>query len=375
MPQRLSSSSARERRILKCATYDDSKEKTMTEGYWGPTLKMCASLAVVAHLCGCTTLTITIPASGSTVSMPQEIKVTESVGIDGWTQGPRKLLVDGVDPERFSNVTFSVPVENTVSSTLCCLNPGPHSISVSDHTSSQTITAGANFDVGANSCPGCYVCPTGSVHPVFGVCCDSGSCDIPASSNFGPWRFPAPASCPTLQVKSNDCLNQNANAICGPNGAGCANVAPMATQMVAVSFSSIRSGALKQIQVPIGWRQGSNAFQAWVTTDNGGKPGTVIEAFPLPNIRMQPITVRSPMHIFSVAYPNLAAGTTYWLVIGPTAQDTVGSWNYSLDDGPSAGSSNFLVNTTPNANGVPQLAGPWVPANGLLRPAFEIDIR
>jgi hypothetical protein len=81
------------------------------------------------------------------------------------------------------------------------------------------------------------------------------------------------------------------------------------------------------------------------------------------------------MHIFSAARPNLAGGTTYWLVIGPGGQDTVGSWNYSLDDAPAAGSSNFLVNTTPGANNLPQLAGPWAPASSPLRPAFQIDIR
>ena len=336
----------------------------------GSPLKMCASLVVAALACGCTSLKVTTPANASSVSMPQEIKVTESVGIDGWTQGQNKILADGKELEHFTNVNYSVPP----GSTLCCLDPGAHSVSVSGHTSSSgTITDVSNFTVSA--CPGCYSCPTGGfVHPVFGFCCDNGSCDILASNNFGPWLFPAPALCPP-SFKANDCLNQNANGICGRDGAGCAAIANMATQMVAVSFKPGQSGALKQIHVPIGWRNGSNAFQAWITTDVGGKPGAALETFPLPNIRMQAFPTRSSMHIFSTAHPNLAAGTTYWLVIGPTAPNAVGSWNYSLDDAPSAGSSNFLVNTTPDASGVPQLAGPWVPANGLLRPAFEIDIR
>ncbi|HEY3698824.1 MAG TPA: choice-of-anchor R domain-containing protein [Spongiibacteraceae bacterium] len=325
---------------------------------------------LAAYLSGCTSLTVTAPAASSTVSMPQEIKVTESVGLDGYTHG-QKILVDGVDPEHSNNVNYSVPWN----STLCCLNPGAHSVSVSGQTSSRTVSATSNFTVAANACPDCYACPNGSVHPVFGVCCDGGSCDIPASSNFGPWRFPT-TSCPTAQVRSNDCLNQNANGICGANGTGCAALAPMATQMLAVSFSLGQAGTLKQIQVPIGWRNGTNSFQLWIANDAGGKPGTIIEAFAARPIRTQPFPVRSPEHIFSVAHPNLAAGTTYWLVIGPTAQDAVGSWNYSLDDAPAVGSTNFLVNTSPNANGVPQLAGPWVPATGsVLRPAFEIDIR
>jgi hypothetical protein len=335
----------------------------------GSTLKMCAGLVVAVLVGGCTSLKIDLPANGSSVSMPQEIKVTESVGLDGGTQGQNKLLADGKELEHFTNVTYSVPS----GSTLCCLDPGAHSVSVSGHTSSRTVTDASSFNVSA--CPGCYSCPTGGfVHPVFGFCCDNGSCDIAASSNFGPWRFPAPASCPA-SVKANDCLNQNANGICGRDGAGCAGIPAMGTQMLAVSFTPGQSGALKQIHVPIGWRNGSNAFQAWITTDVAGKPGAALETFPLPNIRMQAFPTRSSMHIFSTTHPNLAAGTTYWLVIGPTAADAVGSWNYSLDDAPSAGSSNFLVNATPDASGVPRLAGPWAPASSPLRTAFEIDIR
>ena len=295
--------------------------------------------------------------------------MTESDGLDGATQGQNKIMVDGRELEHFSNVNYSVPP----GSTLCCLEVGPHTVSVSGHTSSGTVTDASNFSV--SGCPDCYSCPGGGfVHPVFGFCCDNGSCDILASDNFGPWRFPAAASCPT-SFKANDCLNQNAQGICGRDGTGCAAIGNMATQMVAVSFSPGQSGVLKQIQVPMGWRNGVNAFQAWITTDVGGKPGAVLETFPLSNIRMQPFPVRSPIHIFSSAHPNLTAGTTYWLVLGPTAANAVGSWNYSLDDTPSAGSSNFLVNATPDANGIPQLAGPWAPAGGPLRPAFEIDLR
>jgi ferredoxin-like protein FixX len=338
--------------------------------YIGSTLKICGSLIVVAHLCGCTSLTVTTPANSSAVNMPQEIKITENVGLDGRIQGPLKILVDGVDVEHFSNVNYSVPS----GSTLCCLDPGAHSISVSGQTASQSVTGNSNFTV--NLCPACYTsCPTGYVHPFFGVCCDNGKCDVPGSSNFGAWRFPTQACSNNLQTRDNDCINQNANGICGFNGSGCAGLTPMATQMLAVSFSLVQNGALQQIQVPIGWRNGSNGFNVWITSDNGGKPGVIIEAFSLANLRSQISPIRSPYHIFSAMHPNLVAGTTYWLVIGPAANTTVGSWNYSIDDAPSTGSTNFMVNTTPDANGVPQLAGPWVPAGGPLRPAFEIDIR
>ena len=236
-------------------------------------VSICAALALAAGLAGCTSLSVTAP-TGS-VSMPQQITVTESVGFDGGTQGPRTIRVDGVDAEHFGNVNYSVPS----GSTLCCLAPGPHAVSVSDKTSSRSVSASSSFTVSA--CPGCY---SVKAHQRYTRC------------------------------------------------SACA-----ATQMVAVSFSPVQGGALKQIHVPIGHRTGSNQFRAWITSDNGGGPGTVLEAFSLPNIRTQAFPTQSSMHIFSAARPNLAGGTTYWLVIGPGGQDTVGSWNYSLDDAPAAG--------------------------------------
>src|SRR5262245_48016503 len=74
-----------------------------------PALKFCAALAVIIPMFGCTSLTITAPADGATVTMPQDITVTEKIGTDGPTLGPRKTSVDGVDTEHFGNVNFSVP--------------------------------------------------------------------------------------------------------------------------------------------------------------------------------------------------------------------------------------------------------------------------
>lgn len=115
-------------------------------------------------------------------------------------------------------------------------------------------------------------------------------------------------------------------------------------------------------------------YRAWITTDNGGSPGTPLETFTLTNVRPWTLPTVSAMHVFSTTRPALTASTTHWLVIGPNAPNTVGSWNYSLDDAPSAGSANFLVNGTAS-NGVPQLSGPWVPADALLWPAFQVDMR
>lgn len=333
-------------------------------------VRLCASIVFV-FLGACTSLAVSAPADGSTVSLPQVITIKESVGLDGWTRGPQTILIDGVDAEKFTNVNYSVPS----GSVLCCVAPGSHRIEVSGHTSSRTVTGSSSFTVDANGLPGFYACPAGAPHPVFGMCCDTGSCDVPAASNFGPWRFPAPASCPS-STWANDCLNQNANGICGPNGTGCSGITSMVAQMVAVSFTPSQSGALRQIQVPIGFRNGTRSFQAWITTSVNGTPGAPLETFMLSNVRAQPFPVRSPEHIFSVTHPALSAGTTYWLVIGPAASDAVGSWNYSLTDAPSAGGANYLVNSTAGAGNVPQLTGPWTAASGSpLRPAFEIDIR
>ena len=71
-------------------------------------------------------------------------------------------------------------------STLYYVAPGQHTLYVSarDSKLSTNISEASNFTV--TSCPLCYTCPVGNVHPVFGQCCQNGNCDSSAYTNFGP---------------------------------------------------------------------------------------------------------------------------------------------------------------------------------------------
>jgi hypothetical protein len=194
-----------------------------------------------------------------------------------------------------------------------------------------------------------------------------------AYTNFG-LSFVNSTGCVAAGAQTNDCIAQTSGGLCGGNSVGCTNLGGSTTQALAASFSPSQSGVLAQIQVPIFSSLGNpaNQFQAWITADNSGKPGTVLEMFPLNNIRPFNFPTQTPVHIFSTAHPALTAGTTYWLVIGPAAATAVGGWNFSTGDAPAAGSSNFLFN---NTGSVPSISGPWGPAGGSLRTAFEIDVR
>ncbi|HKV06304.1 MAG TPA: choice-of-anchor R domain-containing protein [Candidatus Acidoferrales bacterium] len=327
-------------------------------------LQLLAALLSVALLSGCS-ISITNPPNGSTVAtLPQPLQYTES-GVNGVPT----ISLDGNDLTDINGQTFQWGSGGL----MFTIPPGSHSVTVSGQTGwNYNVSDTSNFTVAANACPLCYACPPGQfLHAFMGLCCTGNKCDMQGFSNFGLSLFSAPI-CSSSQ--SNDCMNQNLEGLCGGQGTGCSGLANMAIQMVAVSFSPQQSGALAEIQVPIGWRNGANAFQAWITSDNAGKPGTVLETFPLSNLRTLPFPDTTPVHIFSAAHPALTTGTNYWLVIGPTGATAVGSWNLSLGDSPAAGSSNFLVNVT-GTNGVPSINGPWVPATAVLRPAFEIDVR
>ncbi|HYX46045.1 MAG TPA: choice-of-anchor R domain-containing protein, partial [Sphingomicrobium sp.] len=221
-------------------------------------------------------------------------------------------------------------------------------------------------------CPLCYSCPVGTLHPITGQCCDNGMCDAWLAGNFGP-RFLNSAKCQQFTFPGStktwqdfDCIGTNYAPISG-SGAG-------AAQMIAVSFTPQQAGQLRHIQAPIGWQSGTNSLLVWITADSNNAPAGVIEALTVFNVRVQPAptTVDAPAHIFSSTHPQLAAGTRYWLVMGPGANDTQIAWNLSLDDISTPGMTTFLLNTTNSS-----VAGPWAPKSNLqeLRPAFEIDIR
>lgn len=322
-----------------------------------------AILLFASLLTGCS-IHITDPPNGSTVNaLPHPLQWTES-----GTSGVDTITMDGNNLTNINGATFQWGPGGS----MFTVPPGSHSVTVTGQTGWGNVSDTSNFTVAANACPLCYICPANQfLHAFNGMCCTGSRCDVLAYTNFGFTMLNA-AACSGSQA--NDCMNQNADGLCGGSSTGCTNLGGTVTQTLAVSFSPSQNGALAHIQVPISSSPGNpaNQFEAWITADNNGKPGMVLETFPLNNIRTFNFPTQNPLHIFSTAHPALSAGTTYWLVIGPAAANAAGSWNMSLADTPTAGSSNFLVN---NTGPIPSINGPWTPAGGAFRTAFEIDVR
>jgi hypothetical protein len=324
-----------------------------------------AILLLASLLTGCSSIEITDPTNGSTLTaLPQPLTWTET-GIDGTPT----VSMDGNNLGQWSS-----------GANMVTLAPGSHAVSVfcsgsdvagCETTDTLNVNATSNFTVAPSACPLCYACPTGQyLHALTGLCCTGSQCDFVGFTNFGVTMLSASA-CSGLQA--DDCINQNAAGLCGGSSTGCTNSGGTVTQALAASFSPYQSGVLSQIQVPISSLPGpqANQFQAWITADSGGKPGTVLESFSLNNIRQGTFPTTTPAHIFSVAHPALTNGTTYWLVVGPAAATAEGGWNFSLADAPASGGSNFLLN---NTGPVPSISGPWAPSGFPVRTAFEIDM-
>lgn len=322
---------------------------------------------------GCAGVKIQSPANGSTSAQPIPITVAQNNGYGETVQGPLTLSVDGFDLSHVANTGFSV----SSGSRFCCLDEGAHKLGASVVSSTNQVrfdTSLFTVKTAPGGYTGTFTCPAGGkVHPVWGTCCDAAGCDIPATSNFGAWRF-GTSFCPGTS-EANGCLNQNAQAVCGQLGNGCSGLTSRITQMAAVSFKVVTAGEVRRIQLPIGHVSGINEYRLLIAEDAAGKPGRIVDSVHQA-IRAQPFPVTTPARFESSLHPRLAAGSTYWLVVGPGAFNTVGSWNYSPAEVPAANGSDFMADTTADSNGLPQIAGPWIPAAGSpLRPAFQVDLR
>jgi hypothetical protein len=324
---------------------------------------LCLGLA--ASLLACASVNIVSPANGkSGLALPQLLQVT--------TSGPVSTPDVKIDSVDFGQR------DETIGQYLFFLAAGSHTI-VCSATASGNVwpsnpSGTSTFSIA--SCPLCTQCPNGGTQdPFYGTCCSGGACDSSLSSNFGPAVYLAGCNNDPASV-ANDCINANGAALCGASaGNACSNMGA-ATAAFAVSFKNGSAAAmrLQQIQLPLGHRAGTNAYNVWIATDDHGAPGASLEEFRLTSIRAQPGTTGlSPLHILSNTHPSLAAGTTYWLVVAPGARDTVGTWNSALSD--IATAANFAQNNTGGASGAPGLSGPWNPLPGPPRPAFEIDAR
>jgi hypothetical protein len=248
---------------------------------------------------------------------------------------------------------------------------GPHGIGVSGTGDfGDRLSDHVNVDV--DDCPLCFACPGGFQHAFTGECCDGGKCDVAAFVNFGPPLYDrnsctAPTSlvigAPTRRIWN--CIENSAYPLCAENGPNC--------DTPAVSFIPGQSGALRAIEVPLSSNSGSDQFKVWVTADNAGAPGTVLEQLTVtpPQTALKPYV---PVRIVSTTHPALTGGTTYWLVIGGGQPTSQGRWYKSLEDVNPPPNDTFRLNATNSPP--PWQASAWRSGGpGARRPAFQIDTR
>lgn len=317
------------------------------------------AFVIACALCAaCSSIKIQSPANGSkNLATPQEL-IVEKAG----QFYPLSIQIDGQECQNSNDQKWELAGDLP----LYFLDPGQHTIAVSAVDSGGTPrSATSTFSIA--SCPTCYRCPDGrSVHPILGQCCSGSSCDERVAGNFGPAYYP---SCRSF--RSSECIHQSSFPLCGERAG---NSCP--AEAAAVQFSPSRSGALSQVQVPIGHVSGTNSYVVSITRDEGGAPAAApLETFKLTDLREQTNPVKAPVHLFSVSHPPLSAGAKYWLVVAPGGPDTAGSWNFAATERP-AQSTNFLANTTAGPDGIPALSGPWSAEGlGAYRTAFEVDVR
>jgi len=187
---------------------------------------------------------------------------------------------------------------------------------------------------------------------------------MPLFSNFGP-----ASGCPV--GRADDCISPNSFSVNGANSAG---LIPPFT--LAASFTPVASLKLSAIELPFSVIGSADTFNVWITADNNGTPGTVLELIKVTNFpTATPPPFTEVTIIASSARPALASGTQFWLVIGPGDNAGFGQWFASSSD--TATSTNFLNSTATTLNVMPLAASDWSAiANStqqITRVAFQID--
>jgi len=153
----------------------------------------------------------------------------------------------------------------------------------------------------------------------------------------------------------------------GPDGVGIGHTpsftSPGDYLLYGVPFTPATTAQLMMIEAPLGVISGTNQIQAFLMTDSGGAPGSIIESFVLSNLPGPPAPF--PLDtINSSLDPLLVAGQQYWFVAtgGP---NTFASWTLKLFQGNSAdgGASRMVV------GGVTQ---PWTIGSGARTGTLEV---
>ncbi len=99
----------------------------------------------------------------------------------------------------------------------------------------------------------------------------------------------------------------------------------------AEQFQVGMNGSVGQIDIGLGYVEGTNSFKISLDADNGGLPGATLMSWSNQVATQSFGGCCGLLTISGISGLNLTAGTNYWLVVGPqnTADTTWGAWNFS----------------------------------------------
>ncbi|MGH9359394.1 MAG: PEP-CTERM sorting domain-containing protein [Terriglobia bacterium] len=158
---------------------------------------------------------------------------------------------------------------------------------------------------------------------------------------------------------------------------------------IAAQFQSSVNATFTEAQLPLfltSFNTGPNTLDVYLESDSSGSPGSIIAGFELTNLLTSTPGVVQVGSAFagvtlisgSSGNPALNANTPYWLAVYAPDAGTVAAWSWNPNcvfdpvsgtfSGCDIGSSSDLA-----FNIIPSPTGPWTPAPGVPRPAFEID--
>ncbi len=86
---------------------------------------------------------------------------------------------------------------------------------------------------------------------------------------------------------------------------------------------------LTKIELAVGLQAGPNELDVWLMSDDGGKPGGIIETFHFSGAMGPFGTFNPPLAADSVLKPILGEGMQYWLVASVTGPDAWAGWNFN----------------------------------------------
>lgn len=206
-------------------------------------------------------------------------------------------------------------------------------------------------------------------------------------SNFGPGM-----SFDTNPADSYFVTGSSFPSTCPPSNPSC-----VTAEALGVQFTPSANYTFDEAQIAVFLASGTNSLGVYLEQDLNGMPGSIISEFEVSNqMTSSPAVLTVGQGQAGVTLvqgsfdPDLNAGTPYWLVLAAGAPDTEAAWSCSQMAGVTGApvpctfagdistQDDFAVSCSFNpGTGVVSCfsspTGPWLPAAGIGRPAFEID--